>query len=313
MSTNSLIRGTVIKSTGSWYKVILESDGELIEARTRGRLRNQDLKSTNPVSVGDIALIEVRSENEYFIEDIAERKNYIIRKSTNLSKQTHIIAANIDQAFFMVTLVDPKLKLGFLDRLLVTAEAYDIPARILVNKIDLCSPREMEYLEELGKAFESLGYPMSLISVKEGKGIEEIRTLLKGKTTLISGTSGIGKSSLLNALAPELDIKVSEVSTFNDKGRHTTTFAEMHPLSKDTFIIDTPGLRSFGFAALEEEELKDYFPEMLALSDGCKFHNCLHLNEPGCVVKPAYENSELPWFRYEHYMGFYEELKEQNA
>ncbi len=313
MSTNSPIQGLVLKSTGSWYKIKLRNSDELVDARARGRLRTEGIKSTNPVAVGDIVSLECREGSEYWVNDVEERKNYIIRKATKLSKQTHIIAANIDQAFFMVTLVEPKLKLGFLDRLLVTAEAYGIPARILVNKIDLCTPGELEYLEELGAAYASIGYPMSLLSVKDQFGMKEVHELMKGKTTLISGTSGIGKSSLLNALDPDLEIKVTEVSDFNEKGRHTTTFAEMHVLAEDTNIIDTPGLRSFGFATLEAEELKDYFPEMVERSEGCKFHNCLHLNEPGCAVRQAYEASELPWFRYENYSVFYHELKEQNA
>lgn len=311
MLITSLKEGIIIKSTGSWYKVWLPESKEEVEARVGGKMRTANIKATNPVAVGDHVILETTENDEYRIIDIKERKNYIIRKATKLSKQTHIIAANIDCALFMVTLVEPKLKFGFLDRLLVSAEAYDIPARIVFNKIDLISETELEYLNDLKQAFEAIGYPVHLVSVKDNKGIKELQTVIDKKVTLISGTSGVGKSSFLNAISPKLDLRVSDVSDFNEKGKHTTTFAEMHKIGEETFVIDTPGLRAFGFTAIEANDLKDYFPEMVKLSGDCKFYNCHHLNEPKCAVREAFENGELPWFRYENYNFFYQELKEQ--
>jgi ribosome biogenesis GTPase len=299
--------GIVIKSTGSWYKISLEN-GEIIDARTRGKLRTAGSRNTNPVTVGDRVEIE-QTGDDYHIVKVHDRKNYIIRKSTNLSKETHIIAANLDLAVMVATLKSPKIKFGFIDRFLVTAEAYSIPAMIIFNKTDLLNQKESDYLVELQHAYNSLGYSSLTISVQNNSGIEKVRSLLNGKTSLFSGFSGVGKSSLLNALNPAVNAKVTMVSDFNEKGQHTTTFAEMHKVDNSTFVIDTPGLRSFGLIDMEMEELKSYFPEMVERSDACKFHNCLHTNEPGCAVKPAYEQGELPWFRYENYCHFLEELK----
>jgi len=309
---NREMKGIVVKSTGSWYKVRI-AHGEIVDARVRGKLRTTGIRSTNPVAVGDMVLLSQRSEGDWSIDDLEERKNYIIRKATKLSKQTHIVAANIDLAIALVTLKNPKLKFGFLDRMLITTEAYNIPTLIVFNKIDLLNDVERDYLNELSKAYQNFGYTMLQISVNEYMGIEELKTTIHNKTCAISGHSGVGKSSLLNALTGIEVARVTDVSDFNEKGQHTTTFAELYEVNPSTFLIDTPGLKSFGLIDMQKEELKDYFPEMVERSSNCKFHNCLHINEPGCAVKPAYENSELPWFRYENYLHFFDELKDLNA
>lgn len=301
------MEGLVVKSTGSWYKVRFE-DGSIVDARARGKLRTAGSRNTNPITVGDVVVLDQDGE-DYNITQIHERKNYIIRKSTKLSKETHIIAANLDLAVLVATLKEPKIKFGFIDRFLVTAEAYNVPAMVIFNKCDLLDEVEWDYMEELVTALAQLGYPSALVSVKENLGIDELKTYLHSKTTLFSGHSGVGKSSLLNALNPEIEARITDISGFNQKGQHTTTFAEMHPLDDSSWIIDTPGLKSFGLIDMEPEELKDFFPEMVERASNCKFHNCLHLNEPGCAVKPAYEEGELPWFRYENYCHFYNELK----
>ncbi|GAB5538748.1 MAG: ribosome small subunit-dependent GTPase A [Salibacteraceae bacterium] len=305
------IEGRVIKSTGSWYKIRL-STGELIEARTRGKMRTQGIQSTNPIAVGDNVVLSLRPEGDYIIEEIQDRKNYIIRKATNLSKQTHIIAANIDLALIMTSIIQPNLKLGFLDRMLVTAEAYNIPALLIFNKTDLLSDAEKDYLEDLRGAYKTVGYESLSISLAENENVDKLKAIVSGKTVLISGHSGVGKSSLVNAIDPSLQLRIAEISNANKKGQHTTTFAELHEVDHDTAIIDTPGLKSFGLTAIEATELKGFFPEMHLLSPGCKFHNCTHINEPKCKVREAFENSELPWFRYEHYLHFYEEIKTQS-
>lgn len=283
-------------------------------ARVRGKLRNANaIKSTNPVAVGDRVSISKHGEEDYTIDDLHDRKNYIIRKATKLSSQTHIVAANLDQALLITTLVQPQIKLGFIDRFLVTAAAYDIPTTIIFNKTDLCDETERAYLDELCKAYGKVGYESLCISVATGEGIDEVRKLVEGKISLISGHSGVGKTSLLNTLNPALNEKVTEVSSYTEKGKHTTTFAEMHEINARSFIVDTPGLKSFGLTLIKPAELKDFFPEMVKLSPECKFHNCLHLNEPGCAVRAAYENSELPWFRYENYQYFLKELRTEAA
>ena len=303
-----MAEGLVIKSTGSWYKVKL-NDGNTIDARIRGKLRIADIKSTNPVSVGDIVFLDVEPDGEYMITDLKPRKNYIIRKSTNLSKQTHIIAANLDQALLITSLKQPKLKFGFIDRFLMTAEAYGIPAVIVFNKMDLLNEEELDYVQELTEAYHKVGYPSLHISVTDGFGLETIREMLTDKITLFSGHSGVGKSSLLNALNATIETRVSTVSDSNEKGKHTTTFAEMFEIAPNTYVIDTPGIKNFGLTDMTPEELKNYFPEMVERSHDCRFNNCIHMNEPGCAVREAYESSELPWFRYEDYLNFFDEIK----
>ena len=302
------MKGLVVKSTGSWYRIRLEN-GEMVDARVRGKLRTTGIRSTNPVAVGDNVQLSQRSEGDWSIDELLDRKNYIIRKATKLSKQTHIIAANIDLALVIVTLKNPKIKFGFLDRMLVTTEAYNIPTLIIFNKIDLLNQEELDYLNQLKKAYTDVGFDMHQVSVLSTEGIEGLKQLIDGKVCSISGHSGVGKSSLLNALTNSETARVTNVSDFNEKGQHTTTFAELYEVNENTFLIDTPGLKSFGLIDMEKEELKDYFPEMVARSSECKFHNCLHINEPQCAVKAAYDNSELPWFRYENYLHFFDELK----
>lgn len=303
-----MTKGLVIKSTGSWYKVKLD-DGKIVDARIRGKLRISGIKSTNPVAVGDIVELDEENSGDFLIVNLFERKNYIIRKSTNLSKQTHILAANVDQALLVTSLKEPKLKFGFVDRFLMTAEAYDIPAIIIFNKIDLLDQSEINYLKELAEAYRKVGYESRLISVQNNIGLDEIRDLLKDKITLFSGHSGVGKSSLLNSVAPGLGARVGEVSDTNDKGKHTTTFAEMFEAFENSYVIDTPGIKTFGLTDMDKDEIKKYFPEMVRLSDDCKFYNCMHLNEPGCAVREAFESSELPYFRYENYKYFLDEIK----
>jgi ribosome biogenesis GTPase len=303
-----MAEGLVIKSTGSWYKIKLD-DGNTINARIRGKLRIADIKSTNPVSVGDIVFLDVEPDGEYMITDLKPRKNYIIRKSTNLSKQTHIIAANVDQALLITSLKQPKLKFGFIDRFLMTAEAYGIPAAIVFNKMDLLDEEELDYINELSVAYKKVGYPSLHISVNDGFGLDTIREMLTDKITLFSGHSGVGKSSLLNAMNANIDTRVSTVSDSNEKGKHTTTFAEMFEIANNTYVIDTPGIKNFGLTDMTPEELKNYFPEMVERSENCRFNNCIHMNEPGCAVREAYESSELPWFRYEDYLNFFDEIK----
>ena len=301
------MKGLVVKSTGSWYKVRL-NDGKIIDARSRGKLRTANSRNTNHITVGDLIEIDETGE-DFSISKIQDRKNYIIRKSTKLSKETHIIAANIDLAIIVTTLKEPKLKFGFVDRFLVTAQAYQIPAIIVCNKTDLLNDKEKAYLKDLRAAYREIGYESEAISVSNNEGINKIQELTQDKITLFSGTSGVGKSSLLNKINPDISAKVSNVSASNEKGQHTTTFAEMHEINPTSFIIDTPGLKSFGLIDMEPEELKDYFPEMVRFSENCKFGNCKHLNEPGCAVKPEFEESRLPIFRYENYVHLYEELK----
>ncbi len=301
------MKGLVVKSTGSWYKVRL-NDGKIIDARSRGKLRTANSRNTNHITVGDLIEIDETGE-DFSISKIQDRKNYIIRKSTKLSKETHIIAANIDLAIIVTTLKEPKLKFGFVDRFLVTAQAYQIPAIIVFNKTDLLNDKEKAYLKDLRAAYREIGYESEAISVSNNEGINKIQELTQDKITLFSGTSGVGKSSLLNKINPDISAKVSNVSASNEKGQHTTTFAEMHEINPTSFIIDTPGLKSFGLIDMEPEELKDYFPEMVRFSENCKFGNCKHLNEPGCAVKPEFEESRLPIFRYENYVHLYEELK----
>lgn len=298
------MKGTVYKSTGSWYTVKTPK-GEVYECRIKGKFRISGIKSTNPVAVGDHVAFELEStgdETYGVINEIKERKNYIIRKSVNLSKQTHIIAANIDQVFLIITLNNPKTYTSFIDRFLATAEAYDIPAILLFNKIDTYDEEELLEVKYLAALYRDIGYTCVGISAKTGKNVDKVRDLMQGKTSMFSGHSGVGKSTLINRIDPSLDLRTAEISEQHMQGQHTTTFAEMFDLEGDASIIDTPGIKGFGVVDMEKEEIGDYFPEFFELKGECKFNNCLHLDEPKCAVKDALERDELAWSRYRSYV-----------
>ncbi len=295
--------GVVIKSTGSWYTV-KEEAGPTVACRIKGKFRLDELKSTNPVSVGDRVTFEMDdSTGNGVITHIHERKNYIIRKATNLSKQTHILAANIDQAILLVTINYPITTNIFIDRFLTSAEAYRIPVVLLFNKTDRYDAKHLAQMEELRAVYESIGYETRALSAKNQENLDEIRELLRDKTTLIAGHSGVGKSTLINRLEPGLNLKTRDISRFHQSGKHTTTFAEMHPFSFGGYVIDTPGIRGFGLIMIEKEELYHYFREIFAVSHQCQFHNCTHLHEPGCAVKQAVENGEITFSRYNSYIS----------
>jgi ribosome biogenesis GTPase len=299
------MQGLLIKSTGSWYQV-QTPDGQRIDCRIKGKFRMQGITTTNPVAVGDVVEFEMEPEQENgVITKLHQRKNYIIRKAINLSKQAQIIAANLDQALLVVTLASPRTSLGFIDRFLVTAEAYDIPARLIFNKVDLFSDEGLEILADLKAIYEKIGYPCFEVSALEGTNIDKVQELLKDKVTLFSGHSGVGKSSLINALLPNLDLRTHMVSEWSDKGMHTTTFAEMFELPQGGFIIDTPGIRELGVIDIEKNELSHFFPEMRSRMNQCRFNNCRHINEPGCAVLEALEDGDIELSRYESYLSIY--------
>ena len=300
--------GQVYKSTGSWYEV-KTSDGKLYPCRIKGKLRLAGIKSTNPVAVGDWVDFEVQqegSEEQGIIYHIQERKNYIIRKSVNLSKQVHIIAANLDQVFLLITLNNPTTYPRFIDRFLVTAEAYDVPVVLLFNKEDSYGEEEKGDIQYLLDTYRTIGYPCLVISALEGTGLEEVKSRMLDKVSMFAGNSGVGKSTLVNALQPGLNLKTREITEQHAQGQHTTTFAEMYDLDFGARIIDTPGIKGFGIVDMEREEIGDYFPEFFALKSECKFNNCLHLDEPKCAVKEALERGEVSWSRYRSYLQLIE-------
>lgn len=298
------MEGIVVKSTGSWYEVMKPS-GEIINCRLKGKFRLQGLKHTNPVTVGDKINYEMEPNSENgVIFSIEPRKNYIIRKSSNLSKQTHIIASNIDQAILMVTIAFPNTSLGFIDRFLVTAEAYHIPTTIIFNKIDLCTNGLEDVLQETIDLYhKKVGYAYLKTSVNDKFGLDEVKELLLNKTSLVAGHSGVGKSSLLNSIEPNLNLRTGIISKTSFNGQHTTTFAQMHPLSFGGFIIDTPGIREFGVVDLNNSELSHYFKEMKPFIGKCKFNNCQHIHEPQCTVLEALEAGQIPTERYQSYLS----------
>lgn len=298
------MQGTVYKSTGSWYSVKSE-DGTFYECRIKGRFRIEGIRSTNPISVGDVVRFEMDytdGKEQGIITEIKDRKNYIIRKSVNLSKQTHIIAANLDQVFLIITLNNPVTFTNFIDRFLVTAEAYHIPAILLFNKIDTYNEEELAEIKYLAALYRNTGYTCLGISAITGKNVDRVKELMTGKTSMFSGHSGVGKSTLVNAIEPQLDLKTKDISAQHLQGQHTTTFAEMFDLPFGARIIDTPGIKGFGIVDMGKEEIGDYFPEFFRLKPECKFNNCLHLDEPNCAVKTALDEDRIAWSRYRSYM-----------
>src|SRR6185503_11016652 len=296
------MQGLIIKSTGSWYTV-LTNERQKVECRIKGIFRIKGMVTTNPLAVGDVVDFEMEPGQETgVITNLHQRKNYIIRKSINLSRQAQILAVNLDQAVLVVTLASPRTSLGFIDRFLVTAEAYDIPARLIFNKLDLFSDEGVEVLADFMSVYQQIGYPCFEVSALEGTNIAEVQALLKDKVTLFSGHSGVGKSSLINALLPHLDLQTSEISDWSDKGTHTTTFAEMFELPEGGFIIDTPGIKELGIIDIEKQELGHFFPEMRDRMHACRFNDCRHINEPGCAVLQAVECGEIALSRYESYL-----------
>ncbi len=297
-------KGLVIKSTGSWYSVKLEN-GKIISCRIKGKFRLQGIQTTNPVTVGDSVIIELQEDDNGMIVEIEPRKNYIIRKSVNLSKKAHIIASNIDLAFLVVTVNYPKTYLNFIDRFLVTAEAYHIPTVLIFNKIDLLSTTELAELETMVEVYSKIGHRCIKTSVEKNINIDEVKSEMTNKTSVFSGNSGVGKSSLINLIDHSLKIKTSDISDTHNQGKHTTTFAEMHELKFGGHIIDTPGIKGLGIIDIEKEEIHHYFPEMRKRMNDCKFHNCVHVNEPKCAIKKAVEEGEIAEFRYENYLNLF--------
>ena len=293
---------TVVRATGSWYDVL--HDGETVRCRIRGRLRLKGVRSTNPVVVGDEVACEADEGGDYVIADILPRRNYVIRRASNLSKESHIIAANVDQALLMASLRSPETPTEFVDRFLVTCEAYKVPVTILLSKLDL---QDAEAVAEFRAVYEGAGYRVLEVSVREGRGVEEVRELLAGRTTLVSGNSGVGKSTLIQAIDPSLDIRTGEISESHHKGRHTTTFSTMYPLAGGGALIDTPGIKGFGLIDIDEAELWHYFPEMMRVAPACRFYNCTHTHEPGCAVTEAVKAGEIAWPRYESYLKIRDE------
>lgn len=293
------ICGLVIRATGSWYEV--EHEGERLRCRIRGRLRLRGTRSTNPVVVGDTVFCECDDKGEWTICDIAPRRNYIIRRASNLSKESHIIAANIDRAMIVATITEPVTATEFIDRFLITCEAYKVPATILLAKCDLLDANP-QAASEFHRTYESAGYEVIDLSTVDGRGVERVRGMLDGRTTLLSGNSGVGKSTLVRTIDPSLDIRTGEISESHRKGRHTTTFSTMYPIGSGGYIIDTPGIKGFGLIDIEDHELWHYFPEMMRASAGCKFYNCTHTHEPDCAVVRAVECGGIAYSRYESYL-----------
>lgn len=296
--------GIVYKSTGSWYLVKAEN-GTFYECRIKGKFRLKGIKSTNPIAVGDIVDFEIETNNDVetgVINEIHERKNYIIRKSVNLSKQTHIIAANLDLVFLLITINNPPTFTSFIDRFLVTAEAYSVPTILVFNKIDSYEIEQRAEVMYLKDIYEKIGYNCIEVSATEDKNVSTVKEMMIGKTSMFIGHSGVGKSTLVNTIEPSLKLKTKEISNQHKQGQHTTTFAEMFDLSFDARIIDTPGIKGFGVVDMEKDEVDDYFPEFLAVKNDCKFNNCLHLEEPKCAVKDAVEDEEISFSRYRSYL-----------
>lgn len=296
------MKGVITKTTGLWY-VVRGEDGNTYNCRLRGKFRIQGIKNTNPAVVGDNITFLIEQDGVGYITEIEKRKNYIDRKSTKLSKISHIIAANIDIAFLVITVSEPRTSLGFIDRFLVAAEGFRIPTCIVINKMDFYSDVELELVEEYTNLYKSIGYEVIHTSVVEGRGMEELKLRMQGKVSLLSGHSGVGKSAIVNYIQPDLQVKIGEISRVHNKGKHTTTFAQMFPLDMGGYIIDTPGIKEFGLIQYSKEEVRDYFPEIRAFNNCCKFANCLHQHEPACQVIKAVEDGKIPISRYQNYLA----------
>jgi ribosome biogenesis GTPase len=306
------VKGLVIKNTGSWYTVLTD-DGQLLDCKVKGNFRIKGIRSTNPVAVGDRVTV---GEGNWIVE-IEDRRNYIIRKSINLSKQSHIIAANVDQAFLVVTVVNPQTSTTFIDRFLASAEAYRVPVVLVFNKTDLLSADELHYQQMLITLYQTIGYECRAVSAKQGEGIDELRAMLQGKITLLSGNSGVGKSTLINRLVPGVNLRTAEISDAHNTGQHTTTFSEMINLSPalpqgegTSWLIDTPGIKGFGTFDIEPEELTSYFKEIFHFSKDCRFSNCTHTHEPGCAVLKALEEHYIAESRYQSYLSMLQDKDE---
>lgn len=302
--------GLVIRNTGSWYTVKTDDGGQLIDCKIKGNFRLKGIRSTNPVAVGDHVTLVPNNEGTAFITEIADRRNYIIRKASNLSKQSHIIAANVDQAMLVVTINYPQTSTTFIDRFLASAEAYRIPVILVFNKVDILDDDELRYLDMMINLYETVGYECRSISAERGDGVETVMQLLEGKVTVLSGNSGVGKSTLINRLLPDANLRTAEISDAHNTGMHTTTFSEMLPLPSGGYIIDTPGIKGFGTFNIEPEELSGYFKEIFRFSRDCRFSNCTHTHEPGCAVLKAVEDHYIAASRYQSYLSMLEDKEE---
>ena len=302
--------GLVIRNTGSWYTVRTDDGDQLVDCKIKGNFRLKGIRSTNPVAVGDRVTVVPNQEGTAFITAIEDRRNYIIRKASNLSKQSHIIAANVDQAILVVTVNYPQTSTTFIDRFLASAEAYRVPVILVFNKVDMLDDDELRYLDMMVNLYESVGYECYRISAQEGDGVDALRPLLDGKITVLSGNSGVGKSTLINRLLPDANLRTAEISDAHNTGMHTTTFSEMLALPAGGYIIDTPGIKGFGTFDIEREELTSYFKEIFHFSKDCRFSTCTHTHEPGCAVLKALDDHYISASRYQSYLSMLEDKEE---